>query len=230
MSSNTSTGIGEKGSKLWIQKLVNLNKGQDLSNHIKRLDSSINEITWLSPLKEDNYNEIKDLRNIKKGNKSIITKEELSFWPKNGPWWDAIGICEDETIILVEAKAHINETHTKCSATSNSSKELINKTLKEVYENLSNDKLCDTDWLDSKFDVWHNRYYQIANRLSFLVKLKEQGKKVKLVFLNIAGDSGYIETSIEQWITHYKKISSDMGIDLFNLEDVIILDLDVSKL
>ncbi|MDU4936479.1 MAG: hypothetical protein E6X43_14340 [Peptostreptococcaceae bacterium] len=50
------------------------------------------------------------------------------------------------------------------------------------------------------------------------------------MFLNIAEDSGYIETSIEQWIEHYKKVSSDMGINLFNLEDVIILNLDVSKL
>jgi hypothetical protein len=66
-------------------------------------------IDWRSPLQSDDYAEYRDqdfLRRL-----GILNKIKYSlsdFWPNNGPQWDALGISDDE-IILVEAKANISE-------------------------------------------------------------------------------------------------------------------------
>lgn len=190
--SNTSKGRGIKGSKLWIQNLVNDSKGAKLTEAIQKVDSSIGKITWLSPLESHNYEELKT-QNIEG-----ITKRMLAFWPEHGPQWDAVGKAGD-TLILVEAKGHVAETNSKCTASSEKSKELIEKTLKEVHK-----KLGATTEFDETY--WLRKYYQLSNRLAFLVKLKEQGLKVKLVLLNIVEDYGHIPTEQKEWENHYKYV------------------------
>lgn len=78
MPSNTSKGRGSKGSKFWMQTLVNLENGNALSKAIQTEDNSIGDIKWLSPLKNDNYGELKT--------KQIpgLGKADFSFWPDNG--------------------------------------------------------------------------------------------------------------------------------------------------
>jgi hypothetical protein len=44
MSSNTSKGRGRKGSKFWIQTLVNLDYGSTLSKAIKSVDSGFGRV------------------------------------------------------------------------------------------------------------------------------------------------------------------------------------------
>ncbi len=46
--SNTSNGPAQKGSKYWIQTLVNLNNGKKFTKEIQKADPTIGEITWLS--------------------------------------------------------------------------------------------------------------------------------------------------------------------------------------
>jgi hypothetical protein len=118
--SNTSKEKGKKGSKFWIQALVNTGDGKLLSNEIRKLDSSIEDISWISSLEKEEYEEYK-LNNSKIINKVSINKEDMDFWPKNQPQWDAIGIaenCDNKTnmIILVEAKAHLQEMNSSCTA------------------------------------------------------------------------------------------------------------------
>ena len=58
-------------------------------------------IDWKSPLKADDYAEYRDedfLRKLRILNK---IKYSLSvFWPNNGPQWDALGVSEDEIILV----------------------------------------------------------------------------------------------------------------------------------
>jgi hypothetical protein len=169
MSSNTSIGRGEKGSKFWMQTLVNLDEGTALTKAIQNQDNEIGDIKWKSPLS-------KDYKELKTEEIEVITKEDLDFWPSNGPYWDGVGI-DGDTIILVEAKAHVNETLTKCRATSKESISKIKTSMEEVYNELS--KNLDSSVYDE--NIWFEKYYRIANRLTFLVKLKQKGFKVSII-------------------------------------------------
>jgi hypothetical protein len=225
--SNTSKGIGNKGSKHWIQVLVNFDEGKVLTKEIQKKDSTIGNINWISPLQEYDYEECK--LNSNKPNLSVlkICKKHMDFWPSGQPQWDAIGFVpsEPKTIILVEAKAHLGEMNSSCTAKSDKSKKLIENTIKETYENLTHDK-------NNKFDkdIWMRKYYQLGNRLAFLYKLKENGHNVKLVLLNIVNDPTHEkdkQVPEEKWKKHYKEVFNKMIGNSKEPEDVIILNLEM---
>jgi hypothetical protein len=228
--SNTSKGRGEKGSKFWMQTLIEINNGKVLTKEIQKKDSSIGDITWISPLKEEEYIEYK-LNNSKIINKFGINNKDMDFWPEGQPQWDAIGIAENDndgkrTIILIEAKSHLGEMNTLCTAKSDDSKILIEKTLKETYENLTQNK-------DKEFNkkIWMGTYYQLANRLAFLYKLRENRYNVKLVLLNIVNDPTHEkdkQVSEEKWKKHYEEVFSEMLSNSKEPDDVIILNSEIS--
>lgn len=211
MASNTSIGRGKKGSKFWMQTVVNLYDGIVLTKAIQSKDSNIGNINWLSPLLKDNYKELKTYEI------PGISKEQLDFWPDKGPLWDGVGIDENGTIILVEAKANINETCTKCSASSPKSINQIKTSMKSVHNKISSSPYHE--------DIWFNKYYQMGNRITFLVKLKEKGFNVKLVLLNIVDDPTYIKTSEIQWNKHYEDVFTELLGCIDNPKDVITVNL-----
>lgn len=214
MASNTSKGRGRKGSKFWIQTIVSFADGRELSREIRSINNDVGKITWLSPLKPHDYAELKT--------KQIVGLEtaDFSFWPDKGPWWDAVGIDDKGCIFLVEAKAHVAETITKCKAKSDASKEKIKQSMREAHDSLNAYHPYDED-------VWFNRYYQLGNRLTFLVKLREQGYNVKLVLLNIVADPTHIPTSLDEWEKHYNEVFGSM-LGLGNPpENVLIVNVDV---
>ena len=105
---------------------------------------------------------------------------------------------------MVEAKAHTEETITKCKATAEDSKRLIKQSLMSTHELLAvSDHIYDES-------LWFSRYYQLANRLTFLNNLTSQGIKVKLILLNIVDDPTYIKTSEDKWIKHYSDVFQKM--------------------
>lgn len=212
MSSNTSIGRGHKGSKFWIQTLVNLDSGNALTKAIRKEDQTIGNIEWLSPI-QDSYKEQKT--DQIKG----ITKEQLAFWPANGPWWDGVGIDENGTILLVEAKGHVQETRSKCTAKDKDSIITIKTAMEYAHGELSSSQYNE--------DVWLNKYYQLANRLTFLVHLKKREVKVKLVLLNIVDDPTHISTSKEDWEKHYNDVFSAMTGSNQIPEDVILVNFKV---
>jgi hypothetical protein len=212
--SNTSIGRGSKGSKFWIQTLTTLGV-EYLNSAINLHVANASDITWLSPLRKSKYKELKtrDIDDFKNLN--------FSFWPDNGPWWDAVGKMDDGTILLVEAKGHTRETITKCSAKADKSINLIKQSL------------CDTHLLlamnGHKYDdgLWYSKYYQLANRLTFLNKLSAQNVKVKLVLLNIVNDPTHIKVSEDEWIKHYEEVFEGLLGTSKIPKDVIVINLDV---
>lgn len=214
MTSNTSKSRGSKGSKFWMQTLVNLDNGSAFSKAIKSVDNRIGDIKWLSPLKDNVYTELKT--------KQIpgLEKADLSFWPDNGPWWDGVGIDDKGCILLVEAKGHVAETKTKCFASSEISKEKIKKSMQEAHNILISSHNYDEG-------SWLNKYYQLANRLTFLVKLREQGYNVKLVLLNIIDDPTHIGTSLDEWQKHYQDVFKIMLETAKYPDNLIMVNFDV---
>jgi len=138
------------------------------------------KINWKSPLKADDYAEYRDEDFLKKlGILNNKMKYLLSiFWPKNGPQWDALGISEDE-MILVEAKANIPEMVSPGTKAEPGTRKRIENSLNELkkYLNISNS----TDWTET--------FYQYVNRIAHLYYLIEKNKiKAHLLFIYFIND------------------------------------------
>lgn len=220
--SNASKGKAIKGSKFWMQTVVNSNLQSELNSLIGA------DLTWLSPLK-DEYLEYKlnqeDICKEVLGVEGEQKKKIFSFWPGNQPQWDGIALSKDKkTLYLVEAKAHLSELDSKLSASSNTSVKLIKDSMKEVFQK---------HYSSGKFEMWIDRYYQLGNRLTFLNKLNDvydiTGIKVKLVLLNFVEDYTYKLTTEDEWKEHYKKVFYNMTGNENPPEDVIVINFLVRK-
>ena len=220
--SNTSKGRGTKGSKFWMQEVVNAELQGELNSFIGE------EVEWLSPMKGENSDYLEyELRQDYICNILGITGEQkkriFSFWPNRQPQWDGIALSKDrKTLYLVEAKAHLAELNSKVSAKSEENKKLIKGSMKEVF---------DKSYLGGTFEKWIDKYYQLGNRLTFLHKLNEAseeiGVKVKLVLLNFVNDTTYRPTSYDQWKDHYKEVFSAMTGEEETPKDVIVISFPV---
>lgn len=158
---------------------------------------------WLSPCKDDKirkYKEYWDQRFWEKiGLRPDEQKQMKNFWPKGGPHWDALAMTEDGELLLIEAKAHISEfTKTSCKATSQASREKITEVLKIVAE----------EYGASFNDAWMNQYYQTANRLAHLWKLRSIPSfkdKVRLVYVFFLNDPIDKENAKrEEWMAKFR--------------------------
>jgi hypothetical protein len=97
------------GSLKNLQVAIN-EKTKYLDCKISKVIGKQMNIDWKSPLKADDYAEYRDKDFLMRLGISVNKmKYPLSdFWPGNDPQWDALGVSDDE-IILVEAKANIPE-------------------------------------------------------------------------------------------------------------------------
>lgn len=183
---NLANEMANRGSKLCMQICVNnIEDDVDRNNRVVRLsrkhllDKKIGhgEINWISPLAEELFVEY-ELAKLPLEKVAALGLQGVSwnFWPNRGktPQWDAIGISEDGTLVLVEAKAHISEIErTHCTAVSPESIEIIRKRIRDV---MGDD------------EIWFKGYYQTANRLVHLNHLCKSGKKVLFVYLIFVND------------------------------------------
>ena len=222
--SNTSKGRGIKGSKYWIQTVV---EDQILQN---KFNSMIGEpLIWISPLAgpENTYDEyeLKDPYVCEQmGVSSEDAKSLFSFWPKRQPQWDGLALdSTGHTLYLVEAKAHLAELDSKCSASNPVSKELILNSMQTIR---------DRYFPNGDFNSWVNNYYQLGNRLTFLRMLNEKRfghiNSVKLVLLNFVNDKKYKPTTEHEWLEHYENVWFEMIGRRSAPQDVIVINYDVS--
>lgn len=226
--SNTSKGAAVKGSKFMIQ-IAASNLAKVIID--KRLQD---ELIWLSPREEDNYEEyqlsetkVLDFLGIDSSKKKLF-----DFWPSRQPQWDGIAIGKDSgTLYLFEAKSHLKETTSNCSASSAASRDLIKQTIKNIAKNIYH--IEDMDIIDN---YWMHENYQIANRLVFLQKMKEVQSNasfyegVKLVFLNFVNDYTWEESEVvkdpEEWTKHYNTIFKKMGLKREEVEAQGLIELN----
>lgn len=205
--SNTSNSVANKGSKFWMQKIVNENA------HAKKFEEILGErLNFLSPLASESYKEYQ-LRDSKIFSDLLgLTKSEFdnqfSFWAKNQPHWDAIATSIDGKILyLFEAKAHLKELRSKFSATDKNSIEKITNSMHDVFEKIS-------VGANANFKNWIEKYYQLGNRLTFLhyMNLMKFPKiqRTILILLNVVNDKTYIPTSQEEWQQHYDEVFLEM--------------------
>ena len=214
--------VGKKGSKKWIQKLVNEKPNFFSAYVLKALNLPESEhIKWLSPLKDDHYAEYSDQEWLKKLGVSLGKKSLADFWPARGPQWDALGRSKSEKLFLVEAKSYIGEL---CSSTraGDKSRVQIIESLKEVKDFLNARKEAD----------WSRGFYQYANRLAHLYLLRQNEVPAYLVFVYFLNDAEmHGPTTIDTWKGAIELLHAYLGIGRHKLQKHMVdVFVDVTHL
>jgi hypothetical protein len=205
--------VGKKGSKKWIQRLIN-EKPELLNSEIRtKLNLPSNEeIYWFSPLKKDEYAEYSDQDFID----LLVVKLEKAplsdFWPERGPQWDAIGKSGAGKLFLVEAKSHIQELISTMEATDEGSIRKIRRSLDRTKNSLS--AKAETDWARG--------FYQYTNRLAHLYLLRKNQLPAYLVFVYFMKDPDMNgPKTIEEWRGAIKLLHFYLGIGRHKLKKFV---------
>jgi len=148
-------------------------------------------INWRSPLQNDDYAEYYDQAFLDRLGVEELTVPLEEFWPTSGPRWDGLANTADGKLILVEAKAHIDEVVDFRSKASPDALRLIERRLDEAKEAFH----------ASKDACWHMPLYQMANRLAHLYYLAAINQKdAYLIFIDFANAPDVpVPASQEEW-------------------------------
>jgi len=193
------------GSLKNIQVAIN-EKKDFLDNEISKVIGKKMSISWKSPLKANNYAEYRDNDFLKVLGLNKMTYSLNTFWPNNGPQWDALGVNENGEIILVEAKANIPEmtspgTGTKSLKSINKIKSSLDDVKK--YLNIS-------DSID-----WTGTFYQYTNRIAHLYYLRVlnniEANLLFIYFINDVTVSG--PKTKDEWIGAIQTMECYLGLN-----------------
>ena len=196
----------EKGSQKWLQLAVNTR--QELLDALitPQLGTPIPSIEWLSPLQSDDYAEYRDQEFLSRLSLDLKRCSLDQFWPKSGPQWDGLAKTSTDQILLIEAKAHIEEMRSLGSRASNpTSVKKIAHSLQKTQRFLGARR--SVDWAISP-------YYQYANRLAHLYLLAElngfDAYLVMIYCLNDAAMNGPQET--REWEAAIQEQDAALGL------------------
>jgi hypothetical protein len=193
---------GERGSLKWIQQAVNLNPAILNELILPRLVGA-RTIRWRSPLEDDRYAEYRDSGFLERIGANQLAPELEKFWPSRGPQWDALAQCDDGTILLAEAKAHIGELCSPPSQARAVSRKKIQAALDKAASFIGAEPRA----------PWSDVFYQLANRIAHLYFLRKHGIKAWLVLINFIGDSEMKGPSSEaEWRAAYQIVWHVLGI------------------
>jgi len=149
-------------------------------------------IRWLSPVRDDDYAEYYDQEFLNRLGLTQLPTPLASFWPASGPRWDALATTDTGRVLLVEAKAYIEESVDFVSRASNPT------SLSRIGESLEKAK----NWFRARPEApWASPFYQTANRLAHLYFLhKENALDAWLLFLYFANAPDVPDPcTVEQW-------------------------------
>jgi hypothetical protein len=178
-------------------------------------------LSWVSPLADDDFAEYRDEGFLSKLGISLSVRSLESFWPARGPQWDALAVTPN-SVVLVEAKSHLNELGSKCAA-GDISMLRIREAMRTVQQGIGIAEERD----------WTTQYYQYANRIAHLYLLRElNGIDAELVLLCFVNDREMNGPSLDrQWLDAFKVVESSLGILPHALMDhVHHVFIDVSDL
>jgi hypothetical protein len=162
------------------------------------------DIEWLSPVASDEYAEYYDEAFLELLGIADLKVPLKDFWPSSGPRWDGLARTASGKIILVEAKAYIEEAVDYCSKAGPAS-------LAKINESLGNAKEAFRATSDAP---WEAPFYQYANRLAHLYFLRElNGIDAYMLFLNFADAPDVPDPcSQEQWEGSTRLINKCLGL------------------
>jgi hypothetical protein len=196
---------GTRGSQKWIQLLINDCPQLINSSLEKKCSLTTDEhITWVSPLKTDEFAEYWDQEFLHQLGVGLKQRTLSTFWPNYGPHWDALGRTDKGKVFIVESKAHITELVSPGTGASSQSKALIEKSFHEVESYLKIQSLTE----------WTTVFYQYANRLAHLYLLRELNNiPAYLVFVYFLNDKEMNGPATkEEWISAIQVVEGVLGL------------------
>jgi len=191
--SRTPRRSDARGSERWLRAVVN--DKHDLLN--RRIASKFRwdrpeSITWLSPLRDDHFAEYSDQDFLDRLGLNNLRYPLSSFWPSRGPHWDGLARTATGKVILVEAKAYIEEsvdftTHAK----SPSSIQRIERSLAMAKQGFGARKEA----------PWNTPFYQTPNRLAHLFFLHKLNRvDAWMLFIDFANAPDVDNPcTVEEW-------------------------------
>lgn len=186
---------GARGSLKWLQRAVEF-KPELIQPH------QLPKIEWCSPLRSDDFSEYRDASFLKRIDSGSLSEKLYDFWPNRGPQWDALGVFNDG-VVLVEAKAHLNEFFSPPSQASEKSLSKIKASLLKVATHLGSDFGED----------WHRLYFQYANRIAHLAFLRQNGVNAHLILVGFLGDNDMGGPEYEEaWTVAYRSADYALGL------------------
>lgn len=179
-------------SEHWLRKAVN-EYSATLGDKVRDLFHwpAGERIDWLSPVASDEYAEYYDQGFVERLGVPTLRVPLHDFWPKSGPRWDGLAKTNSGKLILVEAKAYIEEGVAFRSKAGPSSR-------LKIQEALASAKKAFRAADDAP---WEAPFYQYANRLAHLYFMRERnGLDAHLLFLYFA-DAPDVDDpcTVEQW-------------------------------
>jgi hypothetical protein len=192
-------------SEHWLRKAVNEHqeKLDDLAKSAFNWKQS-ETIEWLSPIASDGYAEYYDEEFLTLLGLSSLKRPLSGFWPKGGPRWDGLAKTRTGKLILVEAKAYIEEGVDFGSRAGSDSLAVISTALDEAKRAF-----------EAPPDApWEAPFYQYANRLAHLYFLNHLNDlPTYLLFLYFA-DAPDVPTpcSVDQWEGAVRLTSRCLGL------------------
>lgn len=158
------------GSKYQLLRMLGWHR-RDFNDKVKKALNLDNDIHWL----DFEYDGPCDKELLNLEFISELNNEWKNYWAcgSGGINWDAVGVTDDGTYILVEAKAHLSEM--KNSATGGK-RSLENNTARIA-------DFIKKHSVNSTADIWIKNFYQLANRLVITDFLQSKGYKAKLLYV-----------------------------------------------
>jgi hypothetical protein len=143
----------------------------------------------------------------------------VKFWPQTGnvPNWDAVGLLDSGShveFLLVEAKAHVEELSSICSAKAKGGLATIREALDETIK---------VNGFAVNVEAWLSPYYQYTNRLTQLHFLLKHNVSARLIFIYFCGDDWRGKTlpsgkppdcpkDEQEWSSHLQGIYRRLGL------------------
>lgn len=202
-----ATGRAFAGSQKQLQTCVNEREREFSKKVLGALNPppvSGADLRWVSPLAGDGFKEYQDAEFLARLDLGAHADALREFWPKGGPCWDALALvtgCVPQGVVLVEAKSHISEMESDCTAKDPASKARIEASLAATKRRLG---------VDSGVD-WMKGHYQAANRYAHVLFLRELGVPAWLVNIYFTGDKRS-KTSADEWRAALTEVRKRMGL------------------
>lgn len=146
-------------SEHWLRVAVN-SSSADLNRRVGAAFawSDQEALIWRSPTTDDDYAEYYDQAFLERLGLHDVRIPLNSFWPPSGPRWDGLARTESGKVLLVEAKAHVDESVDYGSKASPDSHQHISRALADAKR----------AFRAREDATWETPFYQYANRLAHL--------------------------------------------------------------